>query len=591
MSEVVVFFFSGFKYYICIYICAQMVLTKKLVLGLLYLCLYLSDSSCANEDKSFYCLNGKVIDLEEACNGIDNCNDNSDERYEVCVRNSCEDKFRCNYGGCIDIEKRCDGSPDCWDQSDENKYECASSDEIAGLYAGLKGNCPGDFEFECKIGNTLGCVRMSRVCNGIFDCNDSKDEDVEICSAVPCMNEAFRCSTGACIRSDKVCDHIPDCADGSDELDDVCLENKFWHKPITEEVEKPRPTSPDILEITEEKEIVIAQKSKWLRTFCKIEDDSGALIAEDYFTSNTYKTGATVGKNGVVHVRCKSGYQLVGEEFKFCNGTHWNTYWPNCQRVCKLKNKLSLQRECKNADDSIDCDASTINLKGTEMKVSCASGYESANAEHTFAHFRCESSGKWEGNSSLPNCIPKCGIFWDAYESTLPWIGSLFQRGKHPQFKYTSSVTILSPFVVITSAHVFKESSIPEVNSTEPLLYAIAEGKHRKEFSPQDEHGYVLHNISQIHIATVTIKETVQKLAILTVVQPFIFGPNLRPICLDFGASYWNSLGSYNLSDVGEFIWEQRNKRYYLTGIVASWNEEYHISAFKNDLIPFINLK
>ncbi|XP_046866396.1 modular serine protease [Drosophila willistoni] len=554
-----------------------------------------ANSSWANEDNNFYCLSGKVIGLDEACNGIDNCNDNSDERYEVCARNNCEDKFRCNYGGCIDIQKRCDGSPDCWDESDENKYECASSDEIAGLYDALKGNCTGEFDFECRIGNTLGCVPMSKVCNGILDCNDGKDEDVEICSAVPCMNEAYRCSTGGCIRSDKVCDHIPDCGDGSDEMDDVCLEKKFWHKPITEEEKKPRPTSPDLTETdpgseTEETEIVVAEKSKWLRSFCKIEDDSGALIAEDYFTSNTYKTGAAVGKNGVVHVRCKSGYQLIGEEFKLCNGTHWNTYWPSCQRVCKLENKLNLQRECKTADELIDCEASPIILKDTEMKVSCASGYESANG-HTSANFRCESDGKWKGNSSLPNCIPKCGIFWDANESTFPWVGSLFQRGKYPQFKYMSSVTILSPYVVITNAHVFEESSIPEVNSTEPLLYAIAEGNHTKEFSPQDEHGYVLHNISQIHIASVTIKDAVYKLAILTVVQPFIFGPNLRPICLDFGVAYWNANNPNDWSAVGEIIWEPRNQRYYLTGYVATLDKEFHIKIFKNELIPFINLK
>ncbi|KRF99428.1 uncharacterized protein Dwil_GK27798 [Drosophila willistoni] len=378
---------------------------------------------------------------------------------------------------------------------------------------------------------------MSKVCNGILDCNDGKDEDVEICSAVPCMNEAYRCSTGGCIRSDKVCDHIPDCGDGSDEMDDVCLEKKFWHKPITEEEKKPRPTSPDLTETdpgseTEETEIVVAEKSKWLRSFCKIEDDSGALIAEDYFTSNTYKTGAAVGKNGVVHVRCKSGYQLIGEEFKLCNGTHWNTYWPSCQRVCKLENKLNLQRECKTADELIDCEASPIILKDTEMK-----------------------------------------------------------RGKYPQFKYMSSVTILSPYVVITNAHVFEESSIPEVNSTEPLLYAIAEGNHTKEFSPQDEHGYVLHNISQIHIASVTIKDAVYKLAILTVVQPFIFGPNLRPICLDFGVAYWNANNPNDWSAVGEIIWEPRNQRYYLTGYVATLDKEFHIKIFKNELIPFINLK
>uniref|UniRef100_F6Y8Q1 Complement factor I n=1 Tax=Callithrix jacchus TaxID=9483 RepID=F6Y8Q1_CALJA len=67
-------------------------------------------------DDSFQCVNGKYISQAEACNGINDCGDQSDE---LCCK-ACRGKsFHCKSGVCIPSQYRCNGEVDCITGEDE----------------------------------------------------------------------------------------------------------------------------------------------------------------------------------------------------------------------------------------------------------------------------------------------------------------------------------------------------------------------------------------------------------------------------------------------------------------------------------------
>ena len=115
--------------------------------------------NCKCDDNQFLCANRKCIPNQWACNGQNDCGDQSDESSDICkgriffmiitivlieelsndpnrwwlILNSmivlrcldfeCEDGyFTCSSGNCIPSTKMCDGNNDCGDNSDEGKH-------------------------------------------------------------------------------------------------------------------------------------------------------------------------------------------------------------------------------------------------------------------------------------------------------------------------------------------------------------------------------------------------------------------------------------------------------------------------------------
>lgn len=75
----------------------------------------------------FACNNGQCIDKYLVCDGAANCDDASDETYNLCNSIACQGySFRCAYGACVDGDAKCDGNDDCIDKSDEDVKICGS---------------------------------------------------------------------------------------------------------------------------------------------------------------------------------------------------------------------------------------------------------------------------------------------------------------------------------------------------------------------------------------------------------------------------------------------------------------------------------
>lgn len=200
---------------------------------------------CSESD--FTCESGSVkcVLQNQVCDGIENCEDRSDEHHCHKCTGEHSNWFYCgnNPTECIAAHWRCDGEPDCGDGSDEVNCGKASSKQLD--------TCTSN-EFKCKNGM---CVPDIWFCDGHHDCLDRSDEDKEVCKETIksdkayfkdalrgeassnqsqstvgvshmglithdskiCEDDGFACSTGQCVPQRWVCDGTPDCPDHSDE--------------------------------------------------------------------------------------------------------------------------------------------------------------------------------------------------------------------------------------------------------------------------------------------------------------------------------------------------------------------------------------
>ncbi|XP_013413055.1 uncharacterized protein LOC106175538 [Lingula anatina] len=215
-----------------------------------------SDGKCA--DEWLPCKNSaKCIPKWRRCNGVKDCEDNSDEtecdisecdgsrlsrlgycnetrecRFLVrrCSDGSCPGgRLSCTNGKiCYDPKSRCNGWPDCFDLADEKGCDPSECDLGERQYCHATKKCLPpmrvcDGDKDCPTGtDEIGCGPndcrgFARYCNSTETCSDGRRK----CSDGTCADVSrFPCKTeDYCLPSYKRCNGHSNCADGSDELD------------------------------------------------------------------------------------------------------------------------------------------------------------------------------------------------------------------------------------------------------------------------------------------------------------------------------------------------------------------------------------
>ncbi|XP_038220089.1 serine protease nudel [Zerene cesonia] len=173
------------------------------------------------------CERGRCVKMQYVCDGVQHCEDGSDEsqescqnKYDICSKDPLHrgcgcpaGELKCRNGQCVPKEQFRDGRSDCEDGTDE----------------------PG----QTTCSDYLSRVMPSRLCDGVLHCHDRSDEDPMFCKCF--SKHAYRCGKDSlseeyCVANDMVCDGVPDCPNGEDERACIALSS-------------PQGTSPGIGEV------------------------------------------------------------------------------------------------------------------------------------------------------------------------------------------------------------------------------------------------------------------------------------------------------------------------------------------------------
>ncbi|KAH8311550.1 hypothetical protein KR044_006885, partial [Drosophila immigrans] len=428
--------------------------------------------------------------------------------FVACYKTTCEqdDMYRCGYGGCLARNKTCDGIKDCVDGSDENKFLCANETTIDAILDDLRAGCDDSYGLSCKVKSEYKCVKWSQICDGVIDCSDARDEGNELCSSSLCPDSFSHCQNGACISENSFCNHEVDCADGSDETPEICMPPPppsvaFDPVPIPPSDKDSRvpntiPESGKIPPISYNPPV----QSIWKSNGCRLPQMPG-MKASDYFTDFSYIPNTEVPLRTVVAVNCDKGYENFNSGINRCVDNEWANDF-SCLRVCDQSPIIRNSRyvtQCTQGGSLGDCKVDTF-ISGTELLVTCAPGFQAVNKAHQIGKHICHNDGSWLIKEANPNCEAICGVRSIHHPTVTPWTVSIFERayGLGDTYDFKCSGTILSRYVVVTAESCFDNQNLNDSH----IYYSVVEGDHTVSYKQSEEHGYVDHYISDLHIVS-----------------------------------------------------------------------------------------
>ncbi|XP_060650214.1 modular serine protease-like [Drosophila nasuta] len=313
------------------------------------------------------------------------------------------------------------------------------------------------------------------------------------------------------------------------------------------------------------------------------------MYATDYFTDVSYKPNSEVPMRTVVVVNCREGYENFNSGINRCVGNDDNQEWADlfrCVRLCDQSPMIRNHRystQCIGNSGLTDCKTDT-HILDTELRVTCAPGFEAYNDTNQMGKHICDDDGSWRTKEVNPKCEAICGIKSKHHPNVTPWKVSLFERASAPDSTYSfkCSGTILSPYVVLTAISCFDGRPKEDDGRS---YYSVIEGDYNVSYKESDEHGYLIHFIADIN--TVTHPESkVPQAALIILVKPFQFGAKIRPICFDTSVSEENvaleSPGDFSEFKKGESVVKGpvNDKYYSLTHLVVSNVMSYNVEAF-----------
>ncbi|CAF1150251.1 unnamed protein product, partial [Didymodactylos carnosus] len=202
-----------------------------------------SSTSTSQTCSQYRCLlTGACISLTRLCDGYLDCSDRSDELNSTCSNVACSvdadsfghRKYRCANGQCVSERLVGDGIQQCDDGSDEYilygcSYSCRCSNskplQLAQICDGQQDCLDNGDEIGCADANPIiqhivaqqnSCLPFRTYCDGYKHMPNAVDE--MLCEDNQCSTgNRFQCRTGQCIPLSWKCDGFWHCTDGSDE--------------------------------------------------------------------------------------------------------------------------------------------------------------------------------------------------------------------------------------------------------------------------------------------------------------------------------------------------------------------------------------